>query len=246
MRSSLLMMEGCLRSIAHVSAGSAAAETSPTGEGSVLSFLAQETARLQRLLGDASKFHRILRDLPAMETGPIDLVGVIKDSISGVTALAVPRGIDVRYHGPSTVAKVRGNYDKVLQVLYNLLLNALKATPKGGRIAIELETAEPEILVSVIDTGRGMSRDRLGEIMGQAQRPELFLSQKGTRVGLGLAIAFQFVRAHRGRFFAESRTGVGSRFTFTLPLESETEGRRRLTRSSVERLTFEGVEEETT
>jgi signal transduction histidine kinase len=134
----------------------------------------------------------------------------------------------------------------VLQVLYNLLLNALKATPKGGRIAIELQTAEPEILVSVVDTGRGMSHDQLGEIMGQAQRPELFLSQKGKRVGLGLAIAFQFVRAHRGRFFGESRIGVGSRFTFTLPLESETESLRRLTRSSPERLTFEDVEEETT
>src|SRR5262249_7044288 len=156
----------------------------------------------------------------------IDLVSVIKDSISGVTALAVPRGIEVIYRGPSAHPRVRGNHDNVLQVLYNLLLNALKATPRGGSVAIELETTEHEVSVSVTDTGRGMSHDELAETMAQAQRPELFLSQKGKRVGLGLAIASQFVRAHRGRLFGESRIGTGSRFTFTLPLDSEVDGQR--------------------
>src|SRR5262249_13053916 len=132
MRSSLLMIEGYLRSFARGSVADTAAHTAPADEANVLSFLAQEAARLQRLLGDASKFHRTLRDLLAIEMGPIDPVGVIKDSISGITALAVPRGIEVAYRGPSTAPKVRGNHDKILQILYNLLLNALKATPRGG------------------------------------------------------------------------------------------------------------------
>jgi signal transduction histidine kinase len=246
MRSSLLMIEGYLRSLVRGSVVGQGGAASPSDQTGILSFLAQETARLQRLLGDASKFHRTLRELPSMEMASIDLVSVIKDSISGTTALAVPRGIDVSYRGPSLAPKIRGDHDKLLQVLYNLQLNALKFTPRGGAVSVELQIVDEEVVITVADTGRGIAPDELREIMAQAQRPELFLSQKGKRVGLGLAITFQVVRAHRGRFYAESRVGSGSRFTFALPLTSSVDERGQPPlRSSSPWMDPENVEEET-
>jgi len=221
MRSSLLMIEGSLRSlasreVAEQESPGPSADATPT-----LPFLAQEVGRLLRLLGDATKFHRALRELPNLEMEPLDLVSIIKDSISGVTALAVPQGIDVSFRGSSAIPKVWGNHDKLMQVLYNLLLNALKFTPHGGSVWVEVAVSDREITATVADTGQGMAPGELREIMAQAQRAELFLSQKGKRVGLGLAIAHQIVRAHRGQFMAESTEGVGSRFSVTLPPFSE-------------------------
>jgi signal transduction histidine kinase len=220
MRSSLLMIESSLRALARAGAPDASAAR-PGEQTPNIAFLAQETGRLLRLLGDASKFHRTLRELPEIEMDAIDLVSVIKDSISGISALAVPQGIDVSYRGPSLAPKVWGHHDKLLQVLYNLLMNALKSTARGGSVWIEMAVSDREIVTTVADTGRGLAAEDLREIMVQAQRAELFLPRKGKRVGLGLSIAHQIVQAHQGQFTAESTPGVGSRFSFTLPFWSE-------------------------
>jgi signal transduction histidine kinase len=206
MRSSLLMMESSLRSL---------------GDTAPAAFLAREAARLVRLLDDASKFHRTLRELPDFEKEPIDIVGVIKDSLSGITALAVPQGIEVGYRGPSAAPRVWGHHDQLLQVLYNLLLNALKFTPRGGSVRVELAVSDRDVTVTVVDTGPGIPAGALREILTQAERAELFLAQKGKRVGLGLAIAHQIVRAHKGQLSAKSTVGIGSRFAFSLPLAQE-------------------------
>ena len=206
MRSSLLMMESSLRSL---------------GDAPPVAFLAQEAARLVRLLEDATKFNRTLRELPDTEKAPIDLVGVIKDSLSGISALAVPQGIEVSFQAPSGSPSVWGHHDQLLQVLYNLLMNALKFTPRGGSVQIELAVSDREVVTTVADTGPGIPAGELREILAQAQRAELFLAQKGKRVGLGLAIAHQIVHAHRGEFTAQSTVGSGSRFSFSLPLAPE-------------------------
>jgi signal transduction histidine kinase len=106
-------------------------------------------------------------------------------------------------------------------VLYNLLLNALKFTPRGGRVWIELALSDREVVTTVADTGAGIPAQELREILTQAQRAELSLTQKGKRVGLGLAIAHQIVHAHRGQLTATSTVHSGSRFSFSLPLAPE-------------------------
>ena len=206
MRSSLLMLESSLRSL---------------GDAPPPAFLAQETARLVRLLDDATKFHRTLRELPDVEKEPIDMVAVIKDSLSGITALAVPQGVEVSFRAPGSSPQVWGHHDQLLQVLYNLLLNALKFTPRGGHVGVELAVSDREVVTTVVDSGPGIPAGELREILAQAQRAELFLAQKGKRVGLGLAIAHQIVQHHRGRLSARSTVGAGSRFSFSLPVASE-------------------------
>jgi signal transduction histidine kinase len=224
MRASLLMMEGSLRALAAGVPGGGApgADRAGADDAGTLSFLAQEAARLVRLLDDASKFHQTLRAMPDIEKEPVDLVGVIKDSLSGITALAVPQGIEVSFRGPSLAPKVWGHHDQLLQVLYNLLLNALKVTPRGGTVRVELAVSGREIVTTVADTGPGIPDVELREILAQAQRAELFLPQKGKRIGLGLAIAHQVVHAHRGQITATSKVGAGSRFSFSVPLAPAT------------------------
>jgi signal transduction histidine kinase len=206
MRSSLLMMESSLRS---------------PGDIAPAAFLALEAARLVRLLDDTGKFHRTLQELLDMEKEPTDIVGVIKDSVSGITALAAPQGIEVTFGAPGESPRVWGHRDQLLQVLYNLLMNALKVTPRGGRVRIELTVSDREVVTSVADTGAGIPAGELREILAQAQRAELFITQKGKRVGLGLAIAYQIVHAHRGQLTATSTVDSGSVFSFSLPLAPE-------------------------
>lgn len=216
MRSSLLIVEGYLRSLAGKVSDLSRAEHTKK-----LLFLARETGRLLRLVNDAWEFDRALRELPAVEMEPVDFLDVVKDAISGVTALAADHGIEVNFRPSALVPRVWGNRDKLLQVLYNLLLNSLKFTRPGGSVMVEVEVFGGEIVATVADTGQGIPSEALKEILAQANRPELFLAMKVKRVGLGLAIAVQIVRAHGGRFYAESKVGVGSRFSFALPPWSE-------------------------
>ncbi len=214
MRASLLIMDEHLRGLVATANAPAAAP----GDGrDTIAFLAQETGRLLRLLGDATQLHRTMRELTGLELEPVDLGDVIKSSISGIAALAIPQGVDVSYGRADGAPRVRGDRDRLIQVLYNLLLNALRATPPGGAIRVEVTALGDGVAATVVDSGRGLPAAELREIMVQAQRPEMFLPQEGKRVGLGLSIAHQIVRAHGGRMTAESAPGAGSRFGFVLP-----------------------------
>ncbi len=213
LRASLLIIEGYLRSLV-AKMGDAA-----RSDHEMLLFLARETARLLRLINEASEFDRLISELRDLKVEPLDFLCVAKEAVLAVSLLAEAQGIQINLETAPSLPTVRGNLDKLLQVLYNLLLNSLKFTHSGGSVSVQVEVSGREVVTTVSDTGRGISASRLNEIMTQAQRPELFLPLKGRRIGLGLPIAVQIVRAHGGRFYAESTVGVGSRFSFTLPLE---------------------------
>jgi signal transduction histidine kinase len=107
------------------------------------------------------------------------------------------------------------DHERILQVLTNLVGNALKFTGKGGRIALRVERRGDDVCFSVEDTGEGIPSDQLEKIFGR-----FFQSHGGDRrgLGLGLFIAMSLVQVHGGRIWAESTLGRGSTFFFTLPL----------------------------
>ncbi len=218
MRSSLLMMEGHLRALAKQESPDSNRQRGHPELPVTPAFLAGEAGRLLRLIGDASTLHQTFRELRSIDMEPLDLVNVVKDSISGITALAVPRGIEVTFSGPSTAPRILGNRDRLLQALYNLLLNALKFTPRTGSVWVDLKATGNALAVTVGDTGQGIPPKTLRELLIQAHHPEVFLPRKEQRVGLGLSIALQIVRAHGGQLTAQSEVGRGSRFTLTLPI----------------------------
>lgn len=105
---------------------------------------------------------------------------------------------------------------RVQQVLLNLLHNAIKFTPPGGRITVRADQADGEVAISVADTGIGIAAEDLPRIFERFYKVDKSRASSGT--GLGLAIAKHTVLAHGGRIWAESELGRGARFTFTLPV----------------------------
>ena len=113
------------------------------------------------------------------------------------------------------VPEVEGDRERVLQVLANLLGNAVKFTPAGGRVALTVQAAPDEVVFAVRDTGPGIAPENQEHVWDR-----FWKSRTSNRhgAGLGLAISRGIVEAHGGRIWLESAPGDGSTFSFTLPL----------------------------
>jgi signal transduction histidine kinase len=125
----------------------------------------------------------------------------------------------VRALVPTDLPSVLADYDRLEEVLVNLVENAIKYSPKGGQVEISARTTSDEVIVSVTDEGIGVAeedRDRLFERFSRLDS-RLVRQMKGT--GLGLFICKSIVEAHGGRIWAEQASGGGSRFSFSLPRE---------------------------
>jgi signal transduction histidine kinase len=106
---------------------------------------------------------------------------------------------------------------RVDQVLVNLIDNALKFTPKGGKITVGLDRVEGEAVVEVRDTGIGISRDHLPHVFEKFYQADPSMTRSHGGAGLGLSLCKAFVEAHGGRMGVMSEPGHGARFWFTLP-----------------------------
>jgi len=174
----------------------------------------QLTEQMQRLRQD-------LLDVASIEAGrlsvepdwhaPRDLLEVTREHFSPV---AEERGIALRVDVPDGVPQVVADRERVLQVLANLVGNALKFTPAGGRIELKAEPVQEGVRISVADTGPGIAPDHLPHVFDR-----FWKTRGGNRhgAGLGLAICRGIVEAHGGSIRADSIPGEGSTFSFTLP-----------------------------
>ncbi|HEU0302866.1 MAG TPA: PAS domain S-box protein, partial [Longimicrobium sp.] len=180
-----------------------------------LDAILQAARQIDRLIQDLLDASRLqagrLRLHPAAEAvGP-----VVRESVLVLGPAAAQAGVELRLDVPERVPSVLADRDRLLQVLSNLLGNAIKFTPPGGTITLGVRPAEGAMVFSVADTGRGIEAadlPRLFDRFWQAER-----TREGG-AGLGLAIAKGLVEAHGGRIWAGSRPGRGSTFWFTLPL----------------------------
>ncbi len=101
----------------------------------------------------------------------------------------------------------------------NLISNAVKFSPQGGKITISVEQSEGEVKISVADTGMGIPKKDLPHIFERFYRVDNTFVQRIGGTGLGLAIVKYIIESHGGKIWAESEVGKGSTFSFTLPLE---------------------------
>jgi signal transduction histidine kinase len=113
--------------------------------------------------------------------------------------------------------KVAADIDKTRQILVNLLANALKFTPAGGRITVEVVERDRRVAISVKDTGIGVPEDQLERIFEPFAQAKSALQAADAGVGLGLAISRQLARAMDGDLTVKSGVNEGSTFTLTLP-----------------------------
>lgn len=186
-------------------------------ESHAVDVMERNVALLARLVGDVKDLANLEVGALRLESVPLDLTQVVTSSVEDLRGRAEARGLEVRVQGEQELP-VTGDPDRLTQVCQNLLTNAIKFTPPGGSITVRLAKDQGSGVVTVQDTGRGLSADeipRLFQPFSQVHhRKEV--EEKGT--GLGLYIAKGIVEGHGGEVFVRSDGhGEGSTFGFTVP-----------------------------
>ncbi|HEY9401535.1 MAG TPA: HAMP domain-containing sensor histidine kinase, partial [Pyrinomonadaceae bacterium] len=194
-------------------------ELSPE-QKNMVGMMERNTQNLIELVNDLLDAAKLESGSLQLELSDVDLTGLIHETCEPFVQLAREKGLTLRQeHAPSGVPKVvRADRAKLRRVIVNLLSNALKFTPKGGRVAVRVEQAGAEVRVSVADTGVGIAADDLPLLFDKYEqaRHRATRGEKGT--GLGLYITRQLVELHGGTIQVESEVGRGSTFSFTLPI----------------------------
>ena len=148
-----------------------------------------------------------------LDIQPENPISIIEEACESSKIEAQSKSIRLACAAPSAMPLVRADRNRILQVLYNLIDNALKFTPAGGSISVRCESSDHGVQFSITDTGRGIEESNLGRIF------ERYWQAKATAhlgSGLGLAIAKAIVEQHGGAIWVESKLGIGSTFFFTL------------------------------
>ena len=171
------------------------------------------TARMNRLIGD-------LLDVVSMETGKLRLLStdqdaalVVNEAIENLQLTAASKKLHLASSVPPGPHLASFDHDRVLQVLTNLIGNAIKFTPANGTITVQLARVADAIQFTVRDTGCGIASERIEAMFERFSQA----AQDRRGLGLGLYIARSIVEAHGGAIWGESTLGTGSAFHFTLP-----------------------------
>ncbi len=208
LRTPLTILEGNLRA--------ALDKVVPIDEAEVAN-LYNQTRHLIRLVNDLHQLAQAESGQLPLEMVPIDLKMLIIETLQALEPLATERGIVLSDEMP-TLPEISADPMRIQQVLFNLLSNALRHTPDGGKITIIGKTYEENILLSVRDTGEGLAPEQLAAVFDRFYRVDKSRSRETGGTGLGLAIVKAIVEAHGGNVEAHS-TGKGCEFLVQLPVK---------------------------
>jgi signal transduction histidine kinase len=175
---------------------------------------------LLSLINDILDLSKIEAGRMELEPTDFDLATAIDNALTFVRERAGRRGITLGREIDDRLGMIRGDERKVKQVLLNLLSNALKFTPDGGRVGVRAAVNEGLLEVSVTDTGVGIAPEDQ-EAVFEEFRQVGTADKKVEGTGLGLALSRKFIELHEGRIWVKSRVGGGSTFTFTLPVRRD-------------------------
>jgi signal transduction histidine kinase len=172
---------------------------------------------LLSLINDILDLSKIEAGRMELELAVFDLPQALEDAMILVRERATRRAIALHKAVDPQLGAIRADERKVKQVVLNLLSNALKFTPEGGRIEVRAVPTDGAVEVSVEDTGIGIAPEDQEAVFEEFRQVGL-ADKKAEGTGLGLALCRKFVELHGGRIWVKSQVGVGSTFTFTLPL----------------------------
>lgn len=191
----------------------------------------EEADRMARLVDDLLELARMDAGQVVMAQEPVPVSPLLQESMEKMALRAEEGDVALELDLAGDLV-VRGDRDRLAQVLTNLLDNALKHTPQGGRVVLAARSVEePSVRgdtakalgqISVADTGAGIPSEELSRIFERFYRGDKSRTREGKGSGLGLAIAKEIVVAHGGQIWAESVEGLGTKFIITLSLASST------------------------
>jgi signal transduction histidine kinase len=183
----------------------------------VLHEVGAETERLGHLINDLLALARADEGRTLLDKQPVRLDLLAADVVATVEPLSVERGITLQVQAPEPIT-VLGDEARLIQVLMNLLDNAITYTDVGGQVTVTVESRHDNACLTVSDTGFGIAQEDIPRIFDRFYRADPARSRTTGGSGLGLAIVEWIVRAHGGTISVESQVGDGSTFTVTLPL----------------------------
>jgi PAS domain S-box-containing protein len=181
----------------------------------------ERNAKLQaQLIEDLLDVSRILRGKMAFTIGPVNLIATIESAIETVRLAAEAKGIQIQVNLDRSVSCVSGDSARLQQIIWNLLTNAVKFTPQGGKVEVRLTQVDGSGQIQVQDTGKGIKPDFLPYVFDSFRQEDGAITRKFGGLGLGLAIVRHLTEQHGGTVAVESAgEGQGAIFTVNLPLQ---------------------------
>jgi PAS domain S-box-containing protein len=187
----------------------------------------------EMILRSAKRMNRLIQDLldvslaeaGQLKVNParISTGQLVRDAVEAQAALATASNLTLRLDVANDVPDIQGDYDRLMQVFENLIGNAIKFTPSGGRITVAALARTGDVRFSVADTGAGIAPEGLAHIFDRFWQGKTHARRLGA--GLGLPITRGIVLAHGGRIWAESTMGQGTTLFFTIPLALRAQSR---------------------
>jgi len=193
-------------------------ELNPDQRESFLALIGSETERLAALVGDVLDTSRIEAGTFTYRFSDVDLGALVRDSVAGVSVAQDEVAVVADVHGE--LPTVRGDRDRLQQVLMNLLDNAVKFSPAGEEVRVSAFHQDSQVRIEVTDRGPGIPPEQQGVIFEKFGRGHGDGSPGKPGTGLGLFIARSIAVAHGGALELESRPQAGATFTLTLPVPS--------------------------
>jgi PAS domain S-box-containing protein len=174
-----------------------------------------------QLIDDLLDTARIISGKLRLDLGPVDPVSVIEQAVQTIHPAADAKGISIETDFPSEIGQITGDPTRLQQVVWNLLSNAVKFTSQGGRVEVRLERIDPNICVTVSDTGKGISPNFLPYVFDRFRQADASSAKRHGGLGLGLALVKYLVELHGGTIEATSAgEGQGATFKVMLPIRA--------------------------
>lgn len=202
--------------LGHAEMLDASPDLTPSARNSI-SAVERGAARMQRLVDDLLVLARAGDPHSAFTPAPVDLHAAVLDALDLMRVTINRKELEVVVETPTDGLEVMAESDGVERVVSNLVSNATKYTPEGGRITVRLQAAAREVRLDVVDTGIGISERDQEHLFSEFFRSTNPAAVALPGTGLGLAIVKSIVERHRGRITCESTLGRGARFSVFLP-----------------------------
>jgi signal transduction histidine kinase len=184
----------------------------------ILARASQKVQSLSHLASDLLNLARIESGLISLEREPVDMAALIRDQVAFHLPQAESAAIRLESDIPENLPPVMANRRNMEEVLANLITNAIKYSPNGGKVTVSASAGADFLSIKVQDTGIGIEPEEMKMIFKQFYRIKNEQTRYINGTGLGLAIVKSILESHQGRIKVESRSGEGSTFKVLLPM----------------------------